>query len=233
MSSQGARAGVMVAAVSAALCASFLFGCADGGGSAKAEKTGCQAGASARQLVSSGPSQWSEGPGPALVLGCLREPRHGTVAIVSYVSGNGRTCATTYNLRLRRLGRGMCVGPEDDWTKDCYGYIGCIRGFIHEPGYTLIEGPLDPQIRELQMRIGGRPLREGVEVTRVGASIARRLQRAEPLGYFVAIVPGCVPPESVKLELLNAKGSSLGEGGGWTRGSCPGKRSAPQSLGQA
>lgn len=233
MSIQGVRTAT-VAVATAGLLACLWSGCGGGGdGSAEAAKTGCQIGAPAGRLVSSPPSQWGEGPGPALVLGCLRDRRHGTVAIVSYVSGKGRTCATAYNLRSRRPGRGMCVGPEDDWTKDCYGYSGCIYGFIHEPGFTLIEGPLDPQVSALRMRIGGKTLRKGIEVTQVGASMARRLHRAAPLGYFVAIVRGCVPGDAVKIELLDEKGSSLGEGGGWTRGACPRKRSASQSLAQA
>jgi hypothetical protein len=127
----------------------------------------------------------------------------------------------------------MCVEPRDDWTKECFGSIGCIHGFIHEPDFTLIEGPLDPQVKTLRVRVGRKPLRKGIEVTQVGAPIARRLHRAEPLGYFAAIIRGCVPSDAVKIELLNAKGSSLGEGGGWLGETCPRKRSASQSLGQA
>jgi len=155
---------------------------------------------------------WSEGKGPVLALACLHD-RVATAVIVGYPSPEGENagyCVTSYRGGPNRAPPGQCVGSglQSNWS--CDGAQGCVAGFIYAAGKTGLGGPLTRKVAGVRVLVRGKPLKEGVAVARVRGETLQLIDAEEPFGFFLAFIPGCVPPGQVKVELLDSTGSRMG-----------------------
>jgi hypothetical protein len=198
----------------AAMLVCLVVGCGGGGGSSSADagQAGCPKGKSVLPLVPEAPAWWKEGRGPTLALACVKDRFHGNAVIVGFASPDEGACVTVYNLRARLSHGEICVFEDQGgWTDFfCEEGPGCVVGFVHEPGFTQLAGPVEPEVHEIRVLVGGKPLRQGVALARVQGPIVRRMHAVEPFGFFVVFVPGCVLPRNVKVELLDANESQVG-----------------------
>jgi hypothetical protein len=210
---------MMVATLVAVIGGVLVYIIAGGDGGTRvasvAETGDCRVGGSPEALGPGAAGRFGEGSGSSLVLGCLRDRSYGGAAIVGYVGRKSETCVATYSMRLQKSRDPRCLSPRYDWTADCYAYRGCIYQYFYEAGFTHLEGPIDPDVRSLEVQVNDRTLRSGIEVARAAKPVARQLHRTLPFGYFLIVVPGCVVPDAVKINFLGAGGSSDGQAAPW------------------
>lgn len=172
----------------------------------------CKVGQSILGFAPEGPVVWSEGKGPVLALACLHD-KVTTAVILGYPSPEGENagyCVTSYQGGPNRAPSGQCASPGVPWNWSCHGAQGCIYGFIHHDGKTGLGGPLTRKVAGVRVLVRGKPLKEGVAVARVRGETLQLIDAEEPFGFFLAFIPGCVPPAQVKVELLDATGSRMG-----------------------
>lgn len=221
----------------AILASCFLIGCGGGSGSpsthasqapsseqpgqarreAAKQPTTCKVGQSILGFVPEAPTWWKEGKGPTLALACLHD-RVAKAVIVGYASPEGENagyCATSYRGGPNQAPTENCGAPSVPWNWSCQGAQGCVRSFIHQGGMTGLDGPLTQKATGVRILVRGKPLREGVAVARVRGETLKLIDADEPFGFFLAFIPGCVPPDQVKVELLDATGSRIGSAPGW------------------
>jgi len=210
-----ARSLFAVALMATLVC--FAIGCGGSGSgdsstSADAGQASCPVGKSVLPLVPEAPAWWKEGPGPTLALACAKDRFHGNAVIVGFASPDEGACVTVYNLRARVSHGEICVFEDQGgWTDFyCEGGPGCVVGFVHEPGFTQLAGPVEPDVKKIRVLVDNKPLKRGVALAQVESATVRRIHAVEPFGFFVAFVPGCVVPRDVKVELLDASGSQIG-----------------------
>jgi hypothetical protein len=188
------------------------------------QPTTCRVGQSILAVVPEAPDWWREGTGPTLALACLHD-RVARAAIIGYASPEGENagvCVTAYTLGSGQAPGEQCAAPGVPWNWSCKGAQGCVHGFINYGGMTALDGPLTEKVNRVRVLVHGKPLREGVAVARVRGETVPLIGAEEPLGFFVAFIPGCVLPRQVKVELLDATGSRMGLARGWDAPfSCP------------
>lgn len=220
--SNGGLSGVVVLAIAAIL----ITGCGGGGGSntgsastasqapsAPPSPSACKVGKSALSFVSEPPSVWTDGPGPTLTLACLKDSPFGAAAIVGFAAPpEGLACVAAYDFRPQEASAELC--EQATWTIQCEGH-GCVQFFYQEKGFTQLGGQLEAKVKKIKVLVDGKPLSKGIVVAHVEGGLARSIHSREPFAYFVADVPGCVVPHQVKIELLGAGGSDLGEADEW------------------
>lgn len=210
-----------------AIVGTLLAGCGGGGGSntgsastaseathsAPPNPAACKVGKSALPFVSEPARLWTDGPGPTLALGCLRDSPYGGAAIVGFAAPpEGLACVAAYDFRSQEASAELC--EQATWTIQCKGR-GCAQFFYQEKGFTQLGGPLEAKVKKIKVLVDGKPLAKGVAVAHVEGRLARSIHSKEPFAYFVADVPGCVVPHQVKIELLGAGGTDLGEADEW------------------
>ncbi|MGN6816868.1 MAG: hypothetical protein ACTHK3_12425 [Solirubrobacterales bacterium] len=207
---------LFAAALMAALVC-LVVGCGGGGdsgansASAATGQAGCPVGKSVLKLVPKAPQWWKEGPGPTLALACVKDRFHGSAVIVGFASPFEGSCVTVYNLRAGLSHGEICTSEEGEWTDFfCKGGPGCVQGFVHEPGFTQLAGPVESKVKKIKVVVGGKPLKQGVALAQIENPAVRQIHAGEPFGFFVAFVPGCVVPHEVKVQLLDATGSQIG-----------------------
>lgn len=217
----------MSVVVALAIAGALLGGCGGGGGDAQTASSStrvshpvppsgpaaCKVGKSALSFVSEPASAWTEGPGPTLALACLRDSSFGTAAIIGFAAPpGGLACVSAYDLRPQEASAELC--EQATWTIQCEGR-GCVQFFYQEKGFAQLGGPLEAKVKKIKVLVDGKPLEKGVAVAHVEGRSARAIHSKEPFAYFVADVPGCVVPDQVKIELLGAGGSDLGQADEW------------------
>lgn len=213
--------------VALAIVAALLVGCGGGGGSdtgsanpvsqatpsAPPSASACKVGKSALSFVSEPASVWTDGPGPTLALACLKDSSFGAAAVVGFAAPPaGLACVAAYDFRPQEASAELC--EQATWTVQCEGH-GCVQFFYQEKGFTQLGGQLEAKVKKIKVLVDGKPLAKGVTVAHVEGRLARSIHSKEPFAYFVADVPGCVVPHQVKIELLGAGGSHLGEADEW------------------
>jgi hypothetical protein len=208
-----------------AVVVALLAGCGGGGDTGStgsstqttrsarpANPAACKVGKSALPFVSEPASVWTEGPGPTLALGCLKDS-FGGAAIVGFAAPpGGLACVAAYDFRSQEASAELC--EQATWTIQCEGH-GCIQFFYQEKGFTQLGGQLEAKVKKIKVLVDGKPLSKGVVVAHVEGGLARSIHSKEPFAYFVADVPGCVVPHEVKIELLGAGGANLGVADEW------------------
>jgi hypothetical protein len=147
---------------------------------------------------------------PVLVLACGQSRSQGRVQIVGYATTAG-ICVSIDNLRWRESHGGLCKPEQARWSDLCASAPACILGTSKPHGYTEISGILAPQVRGIRVE-SGRTVVSGSDIAlaQVSGGLLARLHQAEPFGYFVVFLPGCVPPEKARVELLGGDGAALG-----------------------
>jgi hypothetical protein len=156
---------------------------------------------------------WTDGPGPTLTLACLKDSSFGAAAVVGFAAPpGGLACVAAYDFRPQEASAELC--EQATWTVQCEGH-GCVQFFYQEAGFTQLGGQLEAKVKKIKVLVDGKPLTKGVTVAHVEGRLARSIHSKEPFAYFIADVPGCVVPHQVKIELLGASGSSLGEADEW------------------
>lgn len=221
--SNRALSGIAALAIASAL----LVGCGGGGedthGASSstqalhqappANPADCKVGKSALSFVSEPPSVWTDGPGPTLTLACLKDSSFGAAAVVGFAAPpEGLACVAAYDFRPQEASAELC--EQATWTVQCEGH-GCVQFFYQEAGFTQLGGQLEAKVKKIKVLVDGKPLAKGVTVAHVEGRLARSIHSKEPFAYFIADVPGCVVPHQVKIELLGAGGSDLGEADEW------------------
>lgn len=204
----------------------LLVGCGSGGGSdtgsastatqathSAPRPAACKVGKSALSFVSEPASVWTDGPGPTVALGCLRDSAYGGAAIIGFAAPpEGLACVAAYDFRSQEASAELC--EQATWTIQCEGH-GCLQFFYQEKGFTQLGGQLEAKVKKIKVLVDGKPLDKGVLVAHVEGRLARSIHSKEPFAYFVVDVPGCVVPHEVKIELEGAGGSSLGQADEW------------------
>jgi hypothetical protein len=184
----------------------------------------CKVGQSILGFVPEAPAWWKEGTGPTLALACLHD-RIINAVILGYASPEGENrgvCVTAYGGAPSQAPPENCAAPGVPWTWSCDGAQGCVHGFIHYGDKTALSGPLTQRVGGVRVLVRGKPLREGVTVARVQGETLQLIDAEEPFGFFLAYIPGCVPPGEVKVELLDETGSRIGLARGWDApATCP------------
>jgi hypothetical protein len=195
-----------------------------------ASPAACKVGKSALSFVSEPASLWTDGPGPTLTLACLKGSSFGAAAIVGFAAPEGPACVAAYDFQSQEASAELC--EQATWTIQCEGH-GCVQFFFQETGFTQLGGQLEAKVKKIKVLVDGKPLAKGVTVAHVEGRLARSIHSKEPFAYFIADAPGCVVPHEVKIELLGAGGSNLGQADEWDvpvpscpRGSNPSKESA-------
>jgi hypothetical protein len=95
---------------------------------------------------------------------------------------------------------------------------------MYNAGMTGLDGPLTPKVAEVRVLVRGKPLKEGVAVAQVKGETLKLIDAEEPFGFFVAFIPGCVPPREVRVEFLDEAGARIGNARAEDAVvSCPGK----------
>ena len=202
-------------ALSIGILLCLLAGC--GGSSStsggSADSTSCRVGQSALPLVQDVSAWWTEGPGPTLALACLHDRATGDAMIVGYSSPEprGGHCMNAYNLRLGWSVGEKCAAPGVPWNYWCHGAQGCVWGFVYYHGVTALSGMLTARVKNVRVLVRGRPLKRGIAIAHVHGKAIHLTGAEEPFGYFAAFIPRCVLPRDVKVELLDAAGSQLGD----------------------
>jgi hypothetical protein len=198
------------------LSGALLFvGCGRSEGSRaslKSEETGCQVGKSVLPLIPTAPAWWKEGTGPTLALACLRDHVVGDAVIVGYSSpeSTGGRCVNAYNLTLGFSPGEKCASPGVEWSHWCKA-PGCVWAFAHSGDVTGLTGMLEASVKKVNIQVRGKPLKHGVMVAQVRGKTMRSIGGERPFGFFAAFIHGCVQPRNVKVELMGAAESRLGD----------------------
>jgi hypothetical protein len=174
----------------------------------------CRVGASALAAIPGAPSWWQEGERPPIVLACLRGDGSGGAALVGFALGEG-SCVVPYVFGEREAADERCTEPGTSWTIQCEGRLGCTSAFVHEPGRTQLDGPVEARVEGVEVMVEGKRLERGVMFASVRGRTARAIGAREPFGFFFVSIPRCIAPSAFRVELLGADGSHLGRAQGW------------------
>lgn len=212
--------------VTALLAASVVAGCGSGSdgsptaasrASAPASKPRpdlCRVGGPALAAIPGAPGWWQESKRAPVILGCPEGGGSGGAALVGYVVGRD-ACVASYRFQTREVLDERCTEPGTSWTIQCEGRLGCTSAFMHEPGLTQLNGPVDARVKRVEVSVGGKRLESGVMFVAVKGRLARAIGAREPFGFFYVEIPRCVRPAAVRIELLAADGSRLGTAQRW------------------
>ena len=173
----------------------------------------CRVGAPALAAIPAAPPWWREGERPPVILACLRDDAGGA-ALVGFRL-EGEPCVASYPFRKREALDERCTEPGASWTIQCEGRLGCTSAFVHRPGETRLNGPVDARVGRIDVSVDGKPLKGGLMFAAVKGRLARAIGAREPFGFFFVSIPRCVAPAAVRIELLASDGSRLGLAQPW------------------
>jgi hypothetical protein len=174
----------------------------------------CRVGESALPAIPDPPEWWLDKPGGPVALACPGKGASGGAAIVGFGLAD-QACVTAYDFRAREAFDELCEEPKSSWTIQCEGNLGCTHAFLHEAGLTRIDGPLDERVKRIRVLVAGKPLEQGVVVAQVEEKLGRAIQAAERFAFFAIVIPECVEPRQVRIELFGAGGDRIGTAEGW------------------
>jgi hypothetical protein len=146
---------------------------------------------------------------PARIIACARTAAKGEFVIVGFDTNNG-LCVAIDRIDQGKTYDGICRDPRVSWLEFCEGAPGCVLRFTSGEGFTSIAGVLDPKVKRLRVDAGDSGEVEGLAVGELDGRLLRSLDAKEEIGYFLVLLAGCAPLDSVHLEMLGADGATLG-----------------------
>lgn len=206
--------------VAAAACAA-IAGCggSSGGDStvAKAHEHSlppCRIGRPIAPHVPDAPAAWTSGPHPAVAVSCSYDKVDPGAAVAGYPIPGGGSCVSAYSLSLGEAFGELCEPTGTGWTSQCERQ-GCVHYFGHEPGSTVLAGPVPARVNGVWVELHGKQLLEGVMLGRVYGKRQGAIGAKEPFGYFGVYIPRCLESNEVKVHLVSGKGKQLGLADPW------------------
>jgi len=174
----------------------------------------CRPGGRAASHVPDAPASWAAAPRPAIALRCSGDPVDSGAAIVGYPIPGGGSCVTAYSDSLEEAFGELCEPSGTGWTSQCER-AGCVHYFRHQPGSTVLTGPVPGSVSGVWAGIHGRKVPEGVVLTSVHGKLMRDIGAREPFGFFSVYIPRCVEPDEVKIHLVAGGSMQIGLADQW------------------
>lgn len=145
---------------------------------------------------------------PPTILACGTSPAYGQFYVVGFDTNNG-LCVSVDSIGQGETYGVICRDPRIPWIDFCKAGPGCVLRYTQAHDFNVVLGVVTPRVKGIRASVGGAPEVEDVAIAQVGGGLLRRLHRKEPVGFFAAFVPRCVPADDVRLEMLNAERSRI------------------------
>lgn len=146
---------------------------------------------------------------PPTILACGTSPSEDRFYLVGFDTNHG-ICVTVDSVRQGETNGVICRDPRIPWLDFCEKGPGCVLRDTPVHDFTQILGVLDPKVKGIRASVKGSEEISDVTVATLDGELLRSLHRKEPVGFFALSLPGCVPVDDVRLEMLDAKGAELG-----------------------
>jgi len=146
---------------------------------------------------------------PPLILACGKSSLSDRFYIVGFDTDKG-ICVSVDSMRQGESYGIICKIPGRSWFDFCQDQRGCILRSEYLHGFTEIAGVLTRKAKGIRAAVRGDDEIAGLTMGGVADGLLRRLDSREPFNFFALFLPGCVPVEDLRLQMLNARGSPLG-----------------------
>jgi hypothetical protein len=144
-----------------------------------------------------------------LVLACGSSPAFGSFKVVGFDTNHG-ICVSVDGIDRGKTYGAICRDPRTPWLEFCEDSRGCVLRVEQEPAHTVILGLVSRRVAGIRASTESPGEIGDVAVVQVDGDLLQRLHRKEPFGLFALALPGCVPIDRVRLEMLDADGSRVG-----------------------
>lgn len=151
---------------------------------------------------------------PELVVACGRSIV-GPFEIVTYTGVRHSLCTFVLGTAF---GGGQCGAAFHESRLAHLGFLVTTSNWAwgHGPGraYTSINGWVRPDVARIEVRYhrnDQKPIsRANATIGQVDGELLASLDQTEPFGRFAAVLPGCTPPQNLRIFAFDAKGRLIG-----------------------
>jgi hypothetical protein len=156
---------------------------------------------------------------PVFVLACgsTGAVHAGSLEILGFDSNEGLCTPIRFGLPDRSYFSEGCSQPDGISHSIRRGPLqiagfGWSEGSGRASSWSKISGTIDPRVADVEVRFH----RDGqidvirAAVAQVSGELLAKLNQTDPFGLFAAVLPGCVPPHSVRAVARNGGGEFLG-----------------------